>query len=329
MALVLQKPRLLHREDCLVSAPIDCEYPKNPTRTIPVSSDASPYARVAVSLALAHKMHDIMSLSGIGGPSSDYSKVMRLHEEICGLRERIVRSWQLNAQRIYIDDQQLCGDNPKQLLALKQFEVILIALHKPFMKTRVFSHRAVANAVSSHLDIQHSLFEAVPFLKRKSYASPFYTVDVSICVSGVAAELTPRDAVEERRTRKINLEKSGRKPGPTLLGLDSRLDQQTLRQADEQVPGQQNRRKSQGGPSELSLKGHHWQDPAISSAQNYLPETIPPYCDGGQSLHEPFRDFQNPMLPVGESSIAEFEDVSLSYVNFSFDGYLWPSWSDV
>ncbi|KEF61838.1 uncharacterized protein A1O9_03409 [Exophiala aquamarina CBS 119918] len=237
VSLVLEKPRFLHREDCLVSVPLDCEYPRDPARTIPVPNEGGKAAKTSLSLTLAHRMHDIISLSAGKSLCPDYSRVMHLHTEVCTLRDNLLSSWEIDPDRVS-SNMSICQLDLKRLLSLKQFEMVLFSLHKPYIKTQSSSYMAAVNAALRHLDLQYAIFEAIPLLQRRAHDNPFYIIDISIFITGLSDEGALTGALEQDLHRKLTLQAIERLVAIKRLNPAAASSEKMLRQFCQKFPRQ-------------------------------------------------------------------------------------------
>ena len=226
MALFLGRPRLINREDASFPVPLNLKYPKNPARTLLLASETSPLLGMGSFLCLAHKVHDMLSLSAQGVFAQDYSKLQALHHEICALGYEV-------PPQLRVDDNDATSrtaalrHNIMRLSILNSINTVLVALHRPFITTHRASRSAAVNAALEGLDIQNSIFGLVPHAQTRFYGTTFSTLESCIFLCGIMMELPPLDPVEDRRIRQGILQGIGR--------LSTIKDRSILAQSGEKI----------------------------------------------------------------------------------------------
>lgn len=187
MAVALGRPRGIHREDCTTSVPLDCDYPHEPSRTLPVGTNhnrqpPNDFSHIIFSITLSHKYHDLMSMRASRLDLRDYTRVTNLHNDIeCMLTDLPP------ALRPSFPDTSWDRQKP-QLPAARQrilttANIFLLALHRPYMSTHVASRDAALAAALAILQAQQNLFEIVPHAQHKLYGYSFYTIDAGILLT--------------------------------------------------------------------------------------------------------------------------------------------------
>jgi len=112
---------------------------------------------------------------------------MFLHKEVSNLRDSLLASCGIDPDNLS-SNMSVYQLDLKHLLSLKQFEMALFALHRPYMQTQSSSYIETVNAALRHLDLQYAIFEAIPLLQRRAHENPFYTIDISIFMNGLSDE---------------------------------------------------------------------------------------------------------------------------------------------
>lgn len=196
LAIALGRPRFVHREDVSTSPPMNCDFPPDPTRTVPIPYNESSFATTMFLLQLAHKIHDV--LSGISRRAlfvDDHARLMSLHQEICDMRYNMPKSLQTTASA---PDDRATGprSSVSRLRVLNQINVVLVALHRPHVATHPASRGAAINAALHQLQCQQELFEITPYPEYKLYGNAFYTVDAAIFLASIAVEQPQTNASE-------------------------------------------------------------------------------------------------------------------------------------
>lgn len=198
MAVALGRPRGIHREDCSTSAPLDCEYPHEPSRTIPVGTNhnrqpPNDFSSVIFSIALSHKYHDLMSMRSSRLDLRDYTRVTSLHDDVeCMLMELPLAlrpsfpdtSWDRQKPHLPATRQRI----------LTTANIFLLALHRPYISTHATSLKAAIEAAFTILRSQKMLFEHIPEAQHKLYGYSFYTIDAGIFLSSTILKHLAPDA---------------------------------------------------------------------------------------------------------------------------------------
>ncbi|EXJ88487.1 hypothetical protein A1O1_05417 [Capronia coronata CBS 617.96] len=250
-AVLLDRPRLLHREDISTPAPQSwgCDRDilsgddPNPDSTGSHIHTSTPYYNgagttrractgtgpgvaagagtgAALFLALAHKIHTMLSLSANGIFARDYHQVLAVHGEISSLREK-AETWALTLQSPPIplpipkpSDQSppipipISSDQSQEaaaattetarlrltmlrLIYLSTINAVLMALHRPFIASHAASRSAAITAALDGLNLQHSVFDLVPYAHSQVslYAPTLSTIEAAVFLCGIMMEL--------------------------------------------------------------------------------------------------------------------------------------------
>ncbi|KAK5449884.1 hypothetical protein LTS15_008457 [Exophiala xenobiotica] len=203
-ALLLGRPRLLHREDISTPAPLDWDYSGDTARVLPLSGDNSAEAGGMLFLTLAHRIHNMLAFSANGISAQDYSKVLELHQGISSLREK--------ASLLLHGDQSTTTPSITtlrlsilRLTLVNTVNAVLMALHRPFIANHPASRSAAIHAALDGMDLQHSIFDLVPHPQNRLYATTLSTIEASVFLCGIMMDLPPWDPVEDRRIRQAIL----------------------------------------------------------------------------------------------------------------------------
>ncbi|KAJ5985224.1 hypothetical protein N7522_012420 [Penicillium canescens] len=98
MAMILGRPRMIHRDDCDAKPPMECSIPKNPSTAVPmaVRLDENPgIIPVSASLfryAIACKVHDMRAIKLDRPHPKVYSTVRKIHEDVDLLMDGLLPS---------------------------------------------------------------------------------------------------------------------------------------------------------------------------------------------------------------------------------------------
>ncbi|CAM1510749.1 Fc.00g082620.m01.CDS01 [Cosmosporella sp. VM-42] len=294
LALMLGRPRLINREDFSTPIPLNIEYPKDPVRTLPLSSDNSPFSGMLIFLTLAHKIHDILSLSAKGVFTGDYSKLLAIHDEIFALRYKlplpapsIRSSLATNTSTLRL--------SILWLSLLNSINAVLVALHRPLITSHPASRSAAVSAALEGLDLQHSIFDLVPHSQSRFYGTVFSTVEACIFLCGIMVELPPQDEIEDRRIRQGILQGMGRLSAIKDRSALAESGEQILRQFYQEIQAarkptfeQSSQFSSQPQQPQMPEETYQLRDISIPSPQQPSYENWQSIFGSGQNPAGPF-----------------------------------------
>lgn len=187
MSVALGRPRGVNREDCSTPVPIDCDYPREPSRAVPMSTNhhtqpPNTFSPIIFSIALSHKYHDLMSIRASKLDLKDYGRITSLHNEVESLLTELPP-----ALRPYFPDTTWDREKPQLAVArlrlLTTANIFLLALHRPYLATHMASRTAAMEAALTISKAQQDLFALVPQSHHKLFGYSFYTIDTGIFVT--------------------------------------------------------------------------------------------------------------------------------------------------
>lgn len=298
--------------------PLNCDYPKDPTRTIPVPSGNGEFAKASHSLTLAHKMHEIISLSVSKSLPPDYSKVMQLHKEVCGLRDRLLSSWDIDPNDVS-SNMAISKLDLKCLLSLNQIERVLFTLHRPYMKTQSLSHMETVNAALRHLDLQYAILELIPGLQRRFYENPFHIIDLSIFVTGPSGERALTNTIGQDVVRKLGVRAAEHLAAIKRLNPAPVSNEQVSRQCCQKLidqadwPAWEALLVNSSGSTEYQGSGAPFLPQSQYSSEQFsslLSTSYPDHAVG---------NIQEPTHTLRESALDGFESNSVSFQDFLYE----------
>lgn len=192
MAMVLGRPRTIHREDCTTPPPLDCDFPSEPSKTVPLATNhvRQPPTAITITMfwiAISHKVHDMLSMRARKIDRKDYSKVQKLHQEIDILLDDLPAP-------LKPDSPDTSWDNMRpQLVTIRQrirttTSIFLTALHRPYLATHPESRNCAISAALVLLQAQQRLFEMISEPQYKLFAYSFYTVDSALFLMSMIIE---------------------------------------------------------------------------------------------------------------------------------------------
>ncbi|KIW21433.1 hypothetical protein PV08_02013 [Exophiala spinifera] len=222
----LGRPRLMHREDISTPAPTAWKCHQDVTGSVQLSDESFHDAASMLFLSLAHRIHDILSLSANGIFVSDYLKVLEVHDQLSSLRDLMLHLVPENNWGKATTPEMLRRSHLR-LTLLSTANAVMVALHRPFIGSHPSSHSAAVSAALDGLDLQHSIFDLIPHSHVKQWATTLSIIEASVFLCGIMMDGPPQDAAEDRRIRQAILLAIGR--------LSSTKDLNPLAEAGEQV----------------------------------------------------------------------------------------------
>ena len=299
LALMLGRPRLINREDFSTPTPLNIEYPKDPARTLPLASENSPSFGMTIFVSLAHKTHDVLSLSATGVFTRDYSRLLDIHDEIYALRHELPMPAP-GSQSSAATNIAALRFSILRLSLLNSINAVLMALHRPLIASHPASRSAAVDAALEGLDLQHSIFDLIPHSQSRFYGTVFSTIEACIFLCGIMTELPPQDPDEARQIRQAILQGIGRLSAIKERSALAKSGEQILRQfyQDIQVVRQPTLEQGRWCPSqpqqpdELRVNGRLGDIPIPSPLQPSY-ETFQSLFEIGQNSTELFDNLQN------------------------------------
>lgn len=314
LALMLGRPRAIHRGDICTPAPLNCDYPQDTAKTLPLSREESSFSPMLVWLALAHKIHDILSFSGNDTFSKDYNRVLVVHDDILSLREKIplvTDGTQMNSTA----STEALRSIILRLSLLNTMDAVLMTLHRPFIGRHPPSRSAAINAALEGLSIQQSVLDLIPPSQSRLYGPIFSTIEASVFLCAILIDLPPQDPAEDCRIRLALLQAIGR--------LSAIKDRSPLAAAGEQMLQQFYVKVQAARQSNLQLawaqlefqqphvleSGHQFRDIPIPSPYQSFHESYKSMFGNGQDASETLGPIDEQSLTFGDPTMDDFGDL--------------------
>lgn len=204
MAMILGRPRAINADDCDAKPPIDCNIPRDPSKTVPMTiqpgeSHNGP-TTVSASLfryALAKKVHEMRALKADKPHPKDYSVVRTLHDQVISLMDNVPpflrpknpdTSW--DSEYPYLPQQR------EEILIMAN--LFLMTLHRPHILANSESRKAALQAALATLESQQRFFGQISKHHYKLFGLAFYTIDASILLSIIMSVHPPRSPEAEK-----------------------------------------------------------------------------------------------------------------------------------
>ncbi|KAH0341500.1 hypothetical protein KCU83_g9608, partial [Aureobasidium melanogenum] len=191
---------------CNIKVPLDCAFPKDPSKTIPMSlgiaggETPSPFSVHIFRYTLACVIQKIRT--GNQG-MKDYSIVRRFHERMVETLDdlpSVLRPAHLQPDLSWDSEYRFLQHQREEVSTT--LNIFLLALHRPYIHTHSESRCAALDASLSILESQERLFAQADKRHRKYFGHAFYTVSAAIFVTMIVARHPSQDQNIRIRIRK-------------------------------------------------------------------------------------------------------------------------------
>lgn len=191
MSVMLGRPRSINASDCTIRTPIDCDFPTDPSTTVPTmvrpNGELSSYSTPIFQYELAHKVHELLAV-GVHRPHiQDYFIVTKFHDEIMALINNVHPSIRPGNPDPSWDDRFPALPRQRYYLASSAY-MFMLALHRPHASIHISSRDAAIKAALDCLDAQENLFRSLKSHQYRMYSLAFYTIDAGIFLAGIQLE---------------------------------------------------------------------------------------------------------------------------------------------
>jgi hypothetical protein len=191
MSVMLGRPRSINASDCTIRTPIDCDFPTDPSKTVPTmirpDGEISSYSATLFQYELAHKVHELLA-AGVHRPHiQDYFIVTKFHNEIMALINNLHPSIRPENPDSSWDDKFPGLIRQRYYLASAAY-MFMLALHRPHASIHIPSRDAAITAALNCLDAQEKLFRSLKSHQYRIYSLAFYSIDAGIFLAGIRLE---------------------------------------------------------------------------------------------------------------------------------------------
>lgn len=197
MAMILGRPRTIHPDDCDVKPPIDCNIPKDPSKTVPmtVQPGESPNGPTTVSAglfryALACKFHEMSALKADRPHLKDHNIIQGLHEQVVSLLENVPPYLRFKSPDTSWDGEYSFLPQLREEVFMTA-NLFLMTLHRPHILASAESRKAALEATLATLESQQRFFGQTSEHHYPLFGLAFYTIDASILLSIIVASYPP------------------------------------------------------------------------------------------------------------------------------------------
>lgn len=212
MAMILGRPRMIHRDDCDAKPPLGCGIPKNPSTAIPlaVRPDETPgVIPVSASLfkyAIACKVHDMRAIKFDRPHPKTYSTVQRIHENVNSMMEDLLPAIRPDCPDTTWDlELPYLPQLREELKAMAN--LFIVNLHRPHIISHTESRKSALQAAITTLDSQLRSFTQTNPQQYHLFGVAFYLVDASFLLS-IISTLYPPENSETRQNIDTSLSRS-------------------------------------------------------------------------------------------------------------------------
>ncbi|KAI5255205.1 hypothetical protein E4T42_01986 [Aureobasidium subglaciale] len=186
-AMNLGRPRIINAKDCDVNLPIDCPFPDDPSKTVPIPKDEhtpSPLSLLLFRYAVARKIHEIREF-GLDKQDADYSSVWAFHESLNNLLKSMPHYINPNDPATYLDSSFSYLPLHREE-ASSGLNLVIMELHRPFIAMHAESRIAVMNAAIGSIDNQHALMDFSGKHHYVYFGFGFYPANAAITLAAIA-----------------------------------------------------------------------------------------------------------------------------------------------
>ncbi|KAI1213638.1 uncharacterized protein F4807DRAFT_408538 [Annulohypoxylon truncatum] len=182
------------------SLPVDSLIPKD-TRKSPImqrgeNDPPTPLTRALWSWEVMRPLRDILDLEKEGPFPKDFSKVEKIHQELLDLQARTPPPFRLQNPDTRFDELPECRWLPFVRPTLPQLiSFNIMALHRPYVFTRVTSRHEALKASLDMLEAQKIYFSLLKPQQHKTFTLFFGTFDAVIMIASIYI-LFPREHAE-------------------------------------------------------------------------------------------------------------------------------------
>ncbi|KAI0900305.1 hypothetical protein F4806DRAFT_448216 [Annulohypoxylon nitens] len=179
------------------SLPVDSLIPKD-TKKSPImqrseNDPPTPLTRALWSWEVMRPLRDILDLEKEGPFPKDFSKVEKIHQELLDLQARTPPPFRLQNPDTRFDQLPECSWLPFVRPTLPQLiSFNIMALHRPYVFTRVTSRHEALKASLDMLDAQKTYFSLLKPQQHKTFTLFFGTFDAVIMIASIYI-LFPRE----------------------------------------------------------------------------------------------------------------------------------------
>ncbi|KAI9741132.1 MAG: hypothetical protein M1834_002845 [Cirrosporium novae-zelandiae] len=199
MALILGRPRIINAGDCDIKVPIDYNIPKDPSKTVPMATQAvddsdlpSLFSSTLLQYSVSHLIHEMRTAGADKRYPKDYKVICNFHDRAASLLDNVPLV--LRPQNPDTSWDSRCPFFSLQReLVLTSVDSFLLALHRPHIHAYPESRTAAVQAALSILKSQQRFLEKIPRHQRKFVWLAFNTINAASFLSVVTMMYPPTD----------------------------------------------------------------------------------------------------------------------------------------
>ncbi|KAK5035458.1 hypothetical protein LTS07_002896 [Exophiala sideris] len=208
IAMILGRPRTINAADCDVEPPMDCNIPKDPSSTVPMTSKVGQGNDVPNTVSMNLVLHrlsqmfnQLKALKADKPFPKDYFTIQVLHDQLTTMLDDVPVTLRHQNPDTSWDSRYPYLKQHRELVLIYA-NLFLMTLHRPHVAHYAESCRHAIQASITALASLDRCFAWSKPAQYKSFPLSFYTVDASIFLSSiVAAQLLTESEVKTRVDR--------------------------------------------------------------------------------------------------------------------------------
>jgi hypothetical protein len=195
--MILGRPRTINPDDCDIRPPMDCNIPREPSTTVPMTLEYTGDRDLPNSISknlflykLSNMFHKLKALKADKPCPKDYSIIQNLHGEVNTIMEGVPATLRYKNPDTSWDSQYHYLPQQREDI-MTYANLFLMALHRPHIVIHAESRRAALKASIVTLESQQRSFSQMKKNHYKLFSLSFYTIDAAILLSIVTAMYLP------------------------------------------------------------------------------------------------------------------------------------------
>ena len=179
---------MINAADCTVSPPSNCDFPADPSNTVPALTTnfgkPSNYTSQLVKYASGSKIHQMLSAGVLSHHCKDYDLVMKFHREILEILDSLPSTHSPRDPDTTWDTAFPHISKQRQHISII-INANLLALHRPHAWESSFSWSAGIHAALNTLTAQQALFELLQEHQYRVHSLVFHNLDAAMFLTSV------------------------------------------------------------------------------------------------------------------------------------------------
>lgn len=185
---MLGRSRMINAADCTILTPPDCDFPVDPSNTVPAPATQfdkpSTYTSQLVKYATGYKAHQMMSAGILSQHCEDHDLVMKFHSEILGILDSLPPASSPQKPDTTWDESLPVLPKHRQHISI-MINSFLVALHRPHAMCSPISREAGIRAALATLASQQGLFNLLQEHQYRIHSLTCYTLDAAMFLTSM------------------------------------------------------------------------------------------------------------------------------------------------